>query len=95
MLKPVIRTTLEAIGGSIKGYVLPNTVSTSVFAVQGPDTIAGTTTLNGGYLIKGLSAGSYNLSFAPSDTTYKKQTKTGITVTANTVTTVDTVRLQH
>ena len=95
MLKPVIRTTLQAVGGSIKGYVLPNTIQTAVFAIQGPDTIAGTYTSSGSYLIKGLNAGSYNLSFVPSDTpTHHIQTKAGILVNANAVTVVDTIRLQ-
>ena len=93
ILKPVIRATMQAQGGSIKGYVLPNTFNTSVFAIQGPDTLAGTITSNGSYLIKGLNAGTYSLAFAPSDTSYKSQTKSGIGVTNNTVTTVDTVRL--
>jgi hypothetical protein len=93
ILKPVIRATMQAQGGSIRGYVLPNTFNTSVFAVQGPDTVAGTITSNGSYWIKGLNAGTYDLKFAPSDTAYKPQTKTGITVTNSTVTTVDTVRL--
>jgi hypothetical protein len=95
ILKPVIRTTLQSIGGSIKGYVLPNTFNTSVFAIQGTDTVAGTTTVSGAYLIKGLNAGAYTVSFVPGDTTYKSQTKTGVNVTNNTVTTVDTVRLVH
>lgn len=95
ILKPVIRTTLQSIGGSIKGYVLPNSFNTSVYVIQGNDTLAGTTTLNGSYFIKGLSAGSYILSFVPGDTTYQSQAKTGINVTNNTVTTVDTVRLVH
>src|SRR5882724_1425579 len=55
MLKPVIRTVLEAVGGSIKGWVLPDTVTTSVLAIHGPDTVASTFTgSNGGYLIRGL-----------------------------------------
>jgi hypothetical protein len=95
MLKPVIRTTLEAIGGSIKGYVLPNSFQTNIYAIQGPDTVAGTVTSNGSYSIRGLNAGSYNLFFAPSDTSYKNQTKTGVAVAANVVTVVDTVRLVH
>jgi len=95
ILKPVIRTTLQAQGGSIKGYVLPNTFATNVFAIQGTDTVAGTSTSSGAYFIKGLNAGTYSLSFVPGDTTYKQQTKTGIGVTTNTVTTVDTVRLVH
>ena len=94
MLKPVIRTSLEAMGGSLKGYVLPISFTTSVFAIQGPDTVAGTTTLNGGYMIKGLAGGSYTLAFVPTDTTYKQQTKS-VNVTNNMVTNVDTVTLQQ
>jgi hypothetical protein len=93
MLKPVIRTTLEAIGGSIKGFVAPDSLATAVYALQGTDTIAGTYTLNGAYMLKGLSAGTYSLAFAPSNTTFQKQTKAGVTVTTNSVTVVDTVRL--
>jgi hypothetical protein len=92
ILKPVIRATMQAQGGSIKGYVLPNTFNTAVYAIQGPDTVAGTVTSAGSYWIKGLNAGSYSLAFAPSDTAYKSQTKT-VSVTNNAVTTVDTVRL--
>ncbi|HEV8285802.1 MAG TPA: DUF4382 domain-containing protein [Chitinophagaceae bacterium] len=96
ILKPVIRTVFNAVGGSIKGFVLPDTVTTAVYAIQGPDTIASTfTASNGGYLIKGLAAGSYTLNFAPNDTTFTKQTKTGIAVTTGNVTTVDTVFLHH
>lgn len=93
ILKPVIRTTLQSMGGSIKGFVLPDSVSTSVFAIQGTDTVAGTATVSGAYFIKGLEPGTYSLSFAPGDTSFKSQTKTGINVTANSVTTVDTVQL--
>jgi Domain of unknown function (DUF4382) len=93
MLKPVIRTTLEAVGGSIRGYVLPNTFITHVYAIQGPDTVAGTATLNGAYTIRGLNAGNYTLGFAPTDTSYNQQTKSAISVSVNNVTVVDTVRL--
>lgn len=95
MLKPTIRTLLEAIGGSLKGYVTPSTFQTAVLAIQGTDTVASTYTANGSYIIKGLAAGAYNLSFIPTDTTYKAQVKSGINVTTNQVTTVDTVRLAH
>ncbi|MGE5520587.1 MAG: DUF4382 domain-containing protein [Candidatus Dadabacteria bacterium] len=95
ILKPTIRTTIEAIGGALRGYVTPNNFATAVYALQGTDTVAGTYTSSGSYMIKGLSAGSYSLSFAPSDTTYKKQTKTGISITTGNVTVVDTVKLVH
>jgi hypothetical protein len=91
MLKPVIRAMMQAIGGSIRGYVLPNTVRTSVLAIQGTDTVASTYTLGGGYMLKGLSAGSYTLRFLP-DSPYVAQTRTGV-VNTNIVTTIDTVRL--
>jgi hypothetical protein len=93
MLKPTIRTVLEAIGGGIKGYVTPSTFQTAVLAIQGSDTVASTYTSNGGYWIKGIGAGTYDLHFLPTDTTYKKGIKTGVTVAVNNVTTVDTVKL--
>jgi hypothetical protein len=92
MLKPVIRATLQAQGGSIRGYVLPDSVRTNVMAIKGTDTIS-TYTLNGGYILKGVDAGTYALYFNP-DSPYISQTKTGVIVNTNQVTTVDTVRLQ-
>jgi len=92
MLKPTIRAMLQAVGGSIKGYVLPNSFQTAVLAINGTDTVASTYTDNGAYWIRGLNSGTYTLHFIPTDTTYKKQTKLAI-VTTNAVTTVDTVRL--
>jgi uncharacterized protein DUF4382 len=95
LLKPVIRTVLSAVGGSIKGFVLPDSVTTAVYAIQAPDTIASTFSSNGGYLIKGIAGGSYTLSFVPNDTSYTSQTKAGIVVTTGNVTIVDTVHLHH
>jgi hypothetical protein len=94
MLKPVIRTTLQAVGGGLRGYVLPSTVRTGVYAIQGTDTVAGTFTNNGAWAISGIAAGSYNLSFVPGDTTYHTATRTGVSVTTSSVTVVDTLRLQ-
>ena len=92
MLKPTIRAMLQSVGGSIKGYVLPNNFQTAVLAITGTDTVASTYTDNGAYWIKGLNAGTYSLHFIPTDSSYQRQTKTA-TVTTNAVTTVDTVRL--
>ncbi|HLF46601.1 MAG TPA: DUF4382 domain-containing protein [Chitinophagaceae bacterium] len=96
MLKPVIRTVLQAAGGSIKGVVMPNSFQTAVYAVQGPDTIASTFTgTNGGYLIKGLAAGSYNLHYDPSDLSYMDSIRNNIVVITNKVTIVDTTVLHQ
>jgi hypothetical protein len=46
-------------------------------------------------MVKGLNAGTYTLAFAPADSTFKSQNLTGVNVTTNAVTTVDTVRLAH
>jgi hypothetical protein len=93
LLKPVIRTSLEAIGGSIRGYVLPNQFASAVYALRGTDTIAGTYTANGAYLLKGLQPGSYNLAFVPTDQTFQQQNRTGVAVVLNNITVVDTIRL--
>ncbi len=94
ILKPVIRTVLQAAGGSVTGVVLPDSVRTAVFAIQGSDTLAGTVTgANGGYLIRGLNAGSYSVAYSPLDTTYQSQLKTGVLVNTGMVTKIDTVRL--
>lgn len=96
ILKPVIRTVLDAVGGSVKGVVRPNSFNTTVYAILGPDTVASTVTgLSGGYMIKGLAAGSYNLYFLPSDSTYNDSTRNNIPVVVNTVTTVDTMFLHQ
>jgi acyl CoA:acetate/3-ketoacid CoA transferase alpha subunit len=84
---------MQAVGGSIKGAVTPENVQTSVLAIQGTDTVASTYSLNGGYLIKGLNAGSYDLHFLPTDATLGTQVKTGVTVSTGNLTLVDTVRL--
>jgi hypothetical protein len=94
ILKPVIRTVLNAVGGSIKGAVTPKTVLTAVYAINGIDTMTTFTDLNGAYLIKGVPAATYTMKYWPTDTTYKSQVKTGVVVTTGNVTIVDTIRLQ-
>jgi len=94
-LKPVIRTVFESIGGSIKGWVDPRDFKTTVSAIQGTDTIAGTFTGDdGGYIIKGIAQGSYSLYFNPSVTTYQDSLISGINVVNKEVTVVDTMYLQ-
>jgi hypothetical protein len=96
MLKPVIRTVMEAVGGSIKGWVLPDTLTTAVLAIKGPDTVASTfaSSTGGGYLIKGLAAGSYTVHFVSTDTTFIHEQRNA-TVTTGIVTVIDTVHLHQ
>ncbi|RYY39425.1 MAG: DUF4382 domain-containing protein [Chitinophagaceae bacterium] len=94
MLKPVIRTTLQAVGGGLRGFVTPDSIRTAVYAIQGTDTVAGTFTSAGAWWLGGLSAGSYSLSFVPADSTIPVQNRSNINVTTSGVTVVDTVRLR-
>ena len=68
LLKPVLRIiSLVPSGGNIEGVVVPYSFSTTIFAIQGVDTIASTfdDLANGRYLFRDLPAGSYSLSFIP------------------------------
>ena len=96
ILKPVIRTILNAVGGTIKGVVMPNSFQTSVYAINGPDTVASTfTATNGSYLIKGLPAANYSVYYNPSSITYKDSVRNNISVLFNTVTKIDTTFLHQ
>ena len=96
MLKPTIRTILNAVGGSIKGVVIPKDFQSAVYAVQGVDTIASTFTDNaGGYLIRGLSAGTYDVFYKPTNILYKDSLRKNISVQFNTVTKIDTTFLHQ
>lgn len=96
MLKPTIRTILNAVGGSLKGIVMPKTFQSAVYAVQGVDTVASTyTDTDGGYLIRGLQAGTYDVFYKPSDVLYKDSLRKNISVQFNTVTRIDTTFLRQ
>jgi len=96
ILKPVIRTVFNAVGGSLKGVVMPNTFQTAVYAVKGVDTVATTfTASNGGYYFKGLPAATYSVYYKPSDITYLDSVRSNISVLLNTVTTIDTTFLHQ
>jgi hypothetical protein len=97
LLKPVLRIfSLIPSGGDIQGVVVPDSFRTTIFAIQGLDTIASTVndTTNGRWLFKDLPAGGYSLSFIPSDTTYLP-VSLNASVTLGQITNVDTVKLQH
>jgi hypothetical protein len=94
ILKPVIRTFSEAIGGSIKGYVLPTAAKAEVRAIQGTDTLlALPDSTTGYYFFGGVNPGTWDLAFHATDTLYKD---TAITVSAYTgvVTNADTITLK-
>jgi hypothetical protein len=84
------------VGGSLKGIVMPKTFQSAVYAIQGVDTVASTfTDTDGGYLIKGLQAGTYDVFYKPSDILYKDSLRKNISIQFNTVTRIDTTFLHQ
>ena len=93
-LKPVIRTVVKALSGSIKGVVMPDSVQYALFAIMGEDSIGGFTDDHGGYMINGLDAGDYSLAIVPpTDSGIKDSTMNDINVQLGIVTQVDTVKM--
>ena len=96
-LKPVLRVlSFAPSGGNIQGVVLPGNIPAAIFAINGNDTIATTFTNppSGGFLIKDIPAGNYQLSIVPTDATYQPVQKTAVVVLGQS-TVVDTVHLQY
>jgi hypothetical protein len=93
-LKPVIRTIPEAITGAIKGLVTPLLSTPAVYAIMGSDTLATTyaDSVSGKFLLLGLSAGAYSISFAPK-TGYLSLTKDNVGVTVGVVTDLGAVQI--
>jgi hypothetical protein len=92
ILKPVIRTYTQAIGGSIKGFVLPSAAKAQVWAIAGTDSLLALPDSTGYYFFGGVNAGSRDLLFHAQDSTYK-DTTLAVTVATGVVTNAGTVTL--
>lgn len=64
-LKPVIRATVEASSGAIRGSVTPIDVQTEISATNGVDTISTFADDEGNFILVGLSPGEYNVTITP------------------------------
>jgi hypothetical protein len=86
-LKPVIRAIAEAQSGAVKGVVFPLASSPAVYAIAGADTVgtAFADQLTGRFLIKGLAAGTYKITFQPA-TGFAVAVKENVEVTVGNVT---------
>jgi len=96
ILKPVLRIiSFVPSGGNVKGVVLPDSIRTAVYAIQGTDTLSSTftDTLNGNWMISDLAAGAYNFRFVPADSVLQPASRS-VSITLGQTTVVDTVRLQ-
>lgn len=96
ILKPVIRViSFMPSGGNLKGVVLPDSVRTAIYAIKGVDTVASTftDTLNGNFYFNDIPAGTYSLSYMPSDSSFKDTTQ-NISVALGQTAIADTVVLK-
>lgn len=92
VLNPTVRVLPFSTAGSIKGHVLPDNISTTVYAIQAPDTIGSALTSNGDFTVNVLPAGVYSLAFHPASA-YRDTTLANITVASGAATDVGTVQL--
>ncbi len=90
MLKPVIRTYVDALTGGIKGTVNPINSTAFIYAVRNTtDTVATAIpdSTTGMYIIRGLNSGSYSLLFDGMNN-YRDTSKTSVSVTTGALTDV-------
>ena len=92
ILKPTVRVMPVNTAGSITGHVLPDNISTTVYAIQGADTIGSALTSSGGFTVSVLPAGLYSVAFHPA-LDYRDTTLVNVNVTAGATTDVGSVQL--
>ena len=89
ILKPVIRTFTQAESGAIKGFALPVLAKGWVFAIANVnDTVSSTPAdlLTGAYLLRGLPAATYKVSFRATAGLFRDTTIANVAVTTGVVT---------
>jgi hypothetical protein len=90
-LKPVIRAISEATSGAISGIVSPVLADPVIYVIQVSDTVATAFTDEAGnFLVRGVPAGTYTVSFSPKDG-YIPMQFNSVNVTLGNVTSLGTV----
>ncbi|MCR6721488.1 MAG: DUF4382 domain-containing protein [Chitinophagaceae bacterium] len=95
ILKPVIRGSLESVGGSISGVVVPADFPTVIYAILGNDTITSTfTDFNGAFTLRGLTPDIYRVSYLPGNVSLRDTSVAPVVVSQGNVIRLDTMFLQ-
>lgn len=94
LLKPTVRVEVMNLTGAIRGFVQPSDPASLVYAIAGPDTLAGAATASdGAFLLPLLPPGAYTVAVdAPA--AYRDTSLAPVAVTAGQVTNVGVVQLE-
>ena len=61
-MKPVLRLFTDAENGSIRGEIAPITCKTTIYAIQGTDTLTSSfPSSSGSFVLQGLNTGTYKI----------------------------------
>jgi hypothetical protein len=95
ILKPVLKVFTKAVSGAIEGVVSPAKAKPLIYAISAQlDSVSvSADTISGNFKFRGLTAGTYILSFLPRSS-YRDTTVQNISVKTAVVTKVDTMKLK-
>ncbi len=91
-LKPVIRAFSDSTNGKLKGYVLPDSLPSYVYAIDGSDSFMTISRADGFFMICGLD-GTYDLFIEPTDTSVADSLIQNIAVDFGEIVDMDTIQL--
>lgn len=92
-LKPVLRSVIPAVTGTVSGKVSPSTAEASIMVSNPLDTaFSFSSMLSGGFMVQGVAAGNYTITITPAPP-YAIKTITNVSVGPGTVTSLGTISL--
>lgn len=95
ILKPVLKVFTKAVSGAVQGVVFPAKAKPVIYAISAlKDTVSTMAdTLSGKFMVRGLAAGTYKLSFDPV-TPFRDTTLQNIIISSGTITKLDTLKFK-
>ena len=91
-LKPVIRAFADSTNGKLRGWVLPDTVSSTVHVIDGSDTVSAIPNGEGYFLVCGLD-GTYDVFVESGNPTFGDTLVQNVQVPFGSIVTMDTLLL--
>lgn len=97
ILKPVIRASMEALNGAIKGMVNPSDANAVIYAIQEEDTVASTYPNDEGmFMLRGIEEGVYTVSIdLPDDDLFVDEVIEDVNVNIGEITDLETINLEE